>query len=48
MKLTKTKLQQIIREELQKEGFKDEIKVFQKEIGEVKKKEPQLQNINLS
>ena len=35
MKLTKAKLQQIIKEELQSEGFKDEIKVFQKEIGEV-------------
>ena len=35
MKLTREKLQQIIKEELQSEGFKDEIKVFQKEIGEV-------------
>ena len=35
MKLTKEKLHQIIREELQKEGFKDEVKIFQKEIGEV-------------
>ena len=35
MKLTKEKLYRIIREELQSEGFKEDVKTFQKEIGEI-------------
>ena len=35
MKLTKEKLKQIIKEELMSEGFKEDVKTFQKEIGEV-------------